>query len=60
MVEHVVATEVPTFCEGRHRETWDMEGLWERMHQYAPMLPQISEVNTDSLGNSIEEVSARP
>jgi preprotein translocase subunit SecA len=57
MVEHVVESEVPTFCEGRHRETWDMEGLWERMHQYAAMLPQISEVNTDSLGNSIEEVS---
>ncbi|MGA7987474.1 MAG: preprotein translocase subunit SecA, partial [Candidatus Dormiibacterota bacterium] len=57
MVEHVVATEVPTFCEGRHRETWEMEGLWERMHQYAPMLPQISEVNTDSLGNSVEEVA---
>jgi preprotein translocase subunit SecA len=57
MVEHVVAVEVPTYCEGRHRETWDLEGLWERMRQFAPGLPAISEVNTDSLGNSIEEVT---
>ncbi|MEA2637421.1 MAG: preprotein translocase subunit SecA, partial [Chloroflexota bacterium] len=57
MVEHVVETEVPTYCEGRHRETWDMEGLWERMHQFAPALPAISEVNTETLGNSVEEVS---
>jgi preprotein translocase subunit SecA len=56
MVEHVVESEVPTYCEGRHRETWDLEGLWERMHQFAPALPAISEVNTTSLGNSVEEV----
>jgi len=57
MVEHVVESEVPTYCEGRHREAWDFEGLWERMHEFAPALPQISEVNTESLGNSVEEVS---
>jgi preprotein translocase subunit SecA len=57
MVEHVVETEVPTYCEGRHRETWDLEGLWERMHQFAPALPPISEVNTATLGNSVEEVT---
>jgi preprotein translocase subunit SecA len=57
MVEHVVETEVPTYCESRHREAWDLEGLWERMHQFAPALPPISEVNTESLGHSIEEVS---
>jgi preprotein translocase subunit SecA len=57
MVEHVVEAEVPTYCEGRHRETWDLEGLWERMRQFAAGLPAISEVNTESLGNSIEEVS---
>ncbi len=56
MVEHVVAAEVPTFCEGRHRETWDFEGLWERMHQFAPALPPLSEVDVDSLGNTIEDV----
>jgi len=56
MVEHVVAAEVPTFCEGRHRETWDFEGLWERMHQFAPALPALSEVDIDSLGNTVEDV----
>ena len=57
MVEHVVESEVPTYCEGRHREAWDIEGLWERMHQFAAGLPPLSEVSTESLGNSIEEVS---
>src|SRR3984957_10347873 len=57
MVEHVVESEVPTYCEGRHRESWDIDGLWERMHQFAAGLPPLSEVSTESLGNSIEEVS---
>ena len=57
MVEHVVATEVPTYCEGRHREAWDFEGLWTQMHMFAAGLPPFSEVSMDSLGNSIEEVS---
>ncbi len=57
MVEHVVASEVPTYCEGRHREAWDFEGLWTQMRQFAAGLPAFSEVSMDSLGNSIEEVS---
>ncbi len=57
MVEHVVTAEVPTFCEGRHRETWDFEGLWDRMHQFAPALPPLSEVDMESLGNTVEDVS---
>ena len=57
MVEHVVASEVPTFCEGRHREAWDFEGLWTQMRMFATGLPAFSEVSMDSLGNSIEEVS---
>jgi preprotein translocase subunit SecA len=56
MLENVVAQEVPTFCEGRSRETWDYEGLWERMHQYAALLPPLSEVKTESLGGTPEEV----
>ena len=57
MVEHVVASEVPTYCEGRHREAWDFEGLWTQMRMFAAGLPQLSEVSMDSLGNTIEEVS---
>ncbi|MFZ0180680.1 MAG: SEC-C metal-binding domain-containing protein, partial [Candidatus Dormiibacterota bacterium] len=57
MVEHVVATEVPTYCEGRHREAWDFEGLWTQMRQFAAGLPHLSEVSMDSLGDSVEEVS---
>src|SRR5487761_2532315 len=26
MVAQLVGEEVPTFCEGRHRDTWDLEG----------------------------------
>ena len=57
MVEHVVASEVPTYCEGRHREAWDFEGLWTQMRMFAAGLPQFSEVSMDSLGNTVEEVS---
>ena len=57
MVEHVVASEVPAYCEGRHREAWDFEGLWTQMRQFAAGLPELSEVSTDSLGNSVEEVT---
>jgi preprotein translocase subunit SecA len=57
MVEHVVASEVPTYCEGRHREAWDFEGLWTQMRMFAAGLPQFSEVSMDSLGDTIEEVS---
>ena len=59
MVEHVVASEVPTFCEGRHREAWDFEGLWTQMRMFAAGLPAFSEVSMDSLGNSVEEVTRR-
>ncbi|MBV8194031.1 MAG: hypothetical protein JOY80_00740, partial [Candidatus Dormibacteraeota bacterium] len=54
MVEHVVQEEVPTYCEGRNREAWDFEGLWERMRQFAPALPALSDVNIDSLGRSAD------
>jgi len=57
MMEHVVAEEVPTFCEGRNRETWDLEGLWDRMRQFAgALLPAVAEVDLSSLGESVPEV----
>ncbi|MHB8718699.1 MAG: preprotein translocase subunit SecA [Candidatus Dormibacteria bacterium] len=55
-LDQVVRAEVPAYCEGRHREDWDMEGLWERMRQIAP-LPPVEEVNLDSLGDTIDEIS---
>jgi len=56
MIAHVIRTEVPGYCEGRHRESWDLDGLWERMRNYAP-LPPIEEVDLDSLGSSVDEIS---
>jgi preprotein translocase subunit SecA len=57
MVEHVTTSEVPAFCEGRNREAWDYEGLWERMHEFAGALPSLSEVNPESLGATPDEVA---
>jgi preprotein translocase subunit SecA len=54
MIERVVNEEVPIFCEGRRSE-WDMEGMWERMRQFAP-LPPLHEVDLDTLGNEVHEI----
>ena len=57
MLEHVVAEETPTFCEGRHRDTWELEQLWERMRQFAgPLLPAVADVDLASLGETVPEV----
>jgi preprotein translocase subunit SecA len=57
MLEHVVSEEVPTFCEGRHRDTWDLEALWDRMRQFTgPLLPAVGEVDLASLGDTVAEV----
>jgi preprotein translocase subunit SecA len=54
MVDRVVREEVPSFCEGRRSE-WDIDGMWERMRQFAP-LPPIDEVDVDTLGNEVHEI----
>jgi preprotein translocase subunit SecA len=55
MLERTVRQEVPAYCEGRHRELWDLEGLWERMRQIGP-LPPMEEINLDTLGTSVDEI----
>ncbi len=58
MVEQVVGEEVPTFCEGRHRDTWDLEGLWERMRMLAgPLWPAFGETNVAQLGDNVAELT---
>ena len=54
-IEQVVRAEVPAYCEGRHHEDWDLEGLWERMRQIAP-LPPVEDVDLTSLGDSVEDI----
>ncbi len=56
MLEQTVRQEVPGFCEGRHRENWDLEGLWERMRQIAP-LPELETINLDSLGDTADDIA---
>jgi preprotein translocase subunit SecA len=56
MLEQTVRQEVPGYCEGRHRETWDLEGLWDRMRQIGP-LPELETVNLDSLGNTVDDIA---
>ncbi len=55
MVELVVSCEVPRFCDTRNAQGWDLEGLWERMRQLAP-LPDIETVDLSTLGDSAELV----
>jgi preprotein translocase subunit SecA len=56
MIERIVGEEVPTYCQGKHRDTWDLDGLWERMRQFAPALPELGQVKVESLGDSVEEL----
>ena len=56
MMERLVNTETPTFCEGRNRKSWDLEGLWERFRQIAPMAP-VDEVDLDSLGDTVADIA---
>ena len=56
MLETVVRREVAEHCEGRSRTNWDMDGLWDRMRQLAP-LPELETVNVEALGNSADEVA---
>ncbi|HYA00848.1 MAG TPA: SEC-C metal-binding domain-containing protein [Candidatus Binatia bacterium] len=58
MVQHLVHEEVPTFCEGRHRDTWNLEGLWNRMRELTgPLLPPLGEVDVDKLGDTAQDVA---
>jgi preprotein translocase subunit SecA len=57
MLEHIVTQEVPTYCEGRNRESWDFEGLWDGMRLYAPALPPLSDINIESLGTTPDDVA---
>ncbi len=54
MIERTVREEVPAFCEGRRTE-WDVEGMWERMRQFAP-LPPFEEIDVDTLGSEVHEI----
>jgi preprotein translocase subunit SecA len=56
MLEQTVRQEVPGYCEGRHRENWDLEGLWERMRQIAP-LPELETISLDSLGDTADDIA---
>ena len=57
MLERLVNEEVPGYCQGRHREQWDLEGLWERMRQICPNLDPLEAVNLDSLGDDPGEIA---
>ncbi len=54
-VEAVLDAEVPTYCTGRHRDGWDLEGLWTRLREFAE-LPPFEEVDVESLGDTVDEL----
>jgi preprotein translocase subunit SecA len=56
MIERIVEEEVPTYCQGKQRDTWDLDALWERMRQFAPSFPELSGSNVESLGSTVDEL----
>ncbi|MHB8507671.1 MAG: preprotein translocase subunit SecA, partial [Candidatus Dormibacteria bacterium] len=54
-IRDLVADTVPNFCEARHRELWDLEGLFEHLGALVP-LPRLEQVKPEDLGNSTETV----
>jgi preprotein translocase subunit SecA len=50
-----VADTVPSFCESKHRELWDMEGLFGHLGGIVP-LPPFEQVDVATLGNTPDEV----
>jgi len=53
-VNNTVQAVVAQHCEGRSA-TWDLDGLWDRMRQIAP-LPERETVDLESLGSDVAEV----
>jgi preprotein translocase subunit SecA len=58
MIRKVIADTVPSYCESRHRDAWDLEGLVEHLRLDFP-LPPFAEIPPDELGETPESVADR-
>ena len=53
-IRDMVADTVPGYCDARHRDLWDLTGLFEHLGQIVP-LPPLEQVS-DNLGSTPEGV----
>ena len=58
MIRKVISETVPAYCESRHRDNWDLEGLVEHLRLDFP-LPPYAEIPPDELGETPESVADR-
>src|SRR5207245_2310507 len=58
MIKKVIGETVPAYCESRHRDNWDLEGLVEHLRLDFP-LPPYAEIPPDELGETPESVADR-
>ena len=54
-IRDMIADTVPGYCDARHRDLWDLPGLFEHLGQIVP-LPALDEVDREDLGHSPDEV----
>ncbi|MEA2645629.1 MAG: preprotein translocase subunit SecA [Chloroflexota bacterium] len=54
-IREMVADTVPGYCDARHRDLWDLPGLFEHLGQIVP-LPPFEEVDREDLGHSPDDV----
>ncbi|HXA43852.1 MAG TPA: preprotein translocase subunit SecA [Candidatus Solibacter sp.] len=54
-IREMIADTVPGYADARHRELWDLDGLFEHLGQIIP-LPPLASVDSAALGNTPEAV----
>jgi preprotein translocase subunit SecA len=57
-VREVIAQSVSQYCESRHREDWDLQGLIEHLRTIYP-LPPFEEIPLEEFGETQESVTDR-
>jgi preprotein translocase subunit SecA len=55
-LEEVVRDLVGLHCQGGHKDSWDLEPLWDRLRYLFPF-PPAEEVDLEQLGNTAQEVA---
>jgi len=54
-IHDLIADTVPGYCDAKHRDLWDLEGLFDHVGQIIP-LPPLDKVDREALGHTPDEV----
>jgi preprotein translocase subunit SecA len=54
-IRDLIADTVPGYCDARHRDLWDVPGLFDHLGQIVP-LPPLESIDREALGNDPEAV----